>query len=141
MLQAERTAVLKRLSALHLGRRSMSHSIIRAGIAAVFCLAAVTAGATAQPRMAPKPTKYLPCPVQVQVKFVPVPDPVAGGWTANESPFPVQLDPLNPPKISGGNMVCTYKLLNQPGVFMIYQGVGTHTCVVRWDKKGFNCEY
>jgi hypothetical protein len=36
-------------------------------------------------------------------------------------------------------MSCYYRLLNQPAAFVIYQGEGARHCVVRADKKGFDC--
>jgi len=119
--------------------------MIRASVVAVLA-AMLLASASAQPAgwpagTHPGPSKNVICPAQVMVKFVPN-NPVAlsvTGWQANEGPFPVQLDPANLPRISGGNMVCYYKLLNQPGAFNILQPVGNMKCSPMSNGTGFVC--
>jgi len=113
-------------------------------ITAVLAIIVVAFSAGAQPSygpMRPGPSKNYICPAQIMVKFVPA-NPgalAAGGWQANEGAFPVQLDPLNPPHLSGGNMTCYYKLLNQPGAFNIYQPVGSMKCSPVSNGTGFVC--
>ena len=104
----------------------------------------VCGAAAAQPGpggMRPGPTKTILCPPTVQVKFVPLSPGILGaqGWQANEGAFPVQLDPANPPTLSGGNMVCWYKLLNQQGAFDIIQPLNGRKCSPLSNHTGFNC--
>jgi hypothetical protein len=118
--------------------------MIRSTVAAVLAVGVFAFAASAQPmnnNMHPGPSKNYICPAQVMVKFVPTNPALlaVGGWQANEGPFPVQLDPANPPHLSGGNMTCYYKLLNQPGAFNIYQPVGTQKCSVLSNGTGFVC--
>jgi hypothetical protein len=107
----------------------------------IAALCALPLAAAAQPgpqNMRPGPAKNIICPAQLQVRMSPA-GFVVGGWTANTGPFPVQLDPANPPHFSGGQMVCSYKLLNQPDVFNLYQPVGTQKCQVLSNGTGFIC--
>lgn len=114
----------------------------RMSVAALLAVCIFSFGASAQPQaMRPGPSKNFICPAQVQVKFVAT-NPAAlstGGWSVNEGPFFVQLDPANPPHFSGGNMLCYYKLGSQPGAFDIYQPVGTKKCSVLSNGTGFTC--
>lgn len=116
--------------------------MIRTSVAAVLAACVFAFGASAQPgAMRPMPAKTYICPAQVQVKFVPA-NPAAltaAGWTANEGPFFVQLDPANPPHLSGGNMLCYYKLGSQPGSFDIFMPVGNKKCVPLSNGTGFSC--
>ena len=116
----------------------------RSSVAAVLAVCVLSLGASAQPynrNMHPGPMKNFVCPAQVNVKFVPS-NPMAlaaSGWTANQGDFLVQLDPANPPHLSGGNMTCYYKLGGQPGAFMLYQAVGGKQCSPVSDGTGFTC--
>jgi hypothetical protein len=117
----------------------------RSSVAAVLAVCVLSLGASAQPygqNTHPGPMKNFICPAQVAVKFVPS-NPAAlavTGWTANQGSFLVQLDPANPPHMSGGNMTCYYKLGGQPGAFMLYQAVGAKKCSPVSDGTGFTCE-
>lgn len=118
--------------------------MIRASITALAAVSLLALGASAQPGpggMRPPVARNVFCPPQVAVKFVPNAPIVlaASGWKANEGPFQVQLDPANPPRLSGGNLVCYYKLLNQPGVFNIYQPLGNQKCSPMSNGAGFVC--
>lgn len=116
----------------------------RSSIAAVMtvCVLSLCASAQGQNRNThPGPMKAFICPAQMAVKFVPS-QPAAlavTGWVANEGDFLVQLDPANPPHLSGGNMTCYYKLGSQPGAFMLYQAVGGKQCSVLSNGTGFTC--
>jgi len=116
----------------------------RSGVAAVLAVCVFSLGASAQPyghNAHPGPMKNFICPAQVSVKFVPN-NPMAlatTGWIANQGAFFVQLDPANPPHLSGGNMTCYYKLGGQPGAFMLYQPVGGKQCLPVSDGTGFTC--
>ena len=88
--------------------------------------------------MRPAQAKNYICPAQISVRMVPA-GAVAGGWQANTGPFIVQLDPSNPPHFSGGQMVCSYKLLNQPDVFNLFQPIGNQKCSVVSNGTGFVC--
>jgi len=104
----------------------------RTCVAALLAVFALSFAAPAQPGpggMRPAPAKNYFCPAQVQVRMSPV-SAVGSGWVPNQGPFPVQLDPANPPHFSGGQMVCSYKLLNQPDVFNLYQPVGSQKCSI-----------
>lgn len=116
----------------------------RTSIVALLTVCALSFAASAQPGPGgnrPVPSKNYICPAQIQVHMPPVnPAPLtAAGWTANEGPFFIQLDPANPPHFSGGQMVCTYKLLNQPGVFNLTQPVGSKKCSILSNGTGFVC--
>ena len=117
----------------------------RSSVLAVLAVCVLSLGASAQPNnrnMQPGPMKNFICPAQVSVKFVPSYPLILGstGWTANEGGFLVQLDPANPPHMSGGKMTCYYKLGGQPGAFMLYQAVGGKQCSVLSNGTGFTCE-
>jgi hypothetical protein len=116
----------------------------RFGVAAVLAVCVFSLGASAQPNNRnahPGPMKNFICPAQVSVKFVPNNPMIlaAMGWTANQGAFPVQLDPANPPHLSGGNMTCYYSLGGQPGAFMLFQPVGGKQCSVLSNGTGFTC--
>lgn len=118
--------------------------MVRSYVAAVLTVCAFSLGAAAQPQghnVHPGPMKNFICPAQVAVKFVPShPRALAmTGWTANEGDFLVQLDPANPPHLSGGNMTCYYKLGGQPGAFMLYQPVNGKQCSPISGGTGFTC--
>ena len=118
--------------------------MIRASVTALAAVSLFAYAAAAQPPnggMRPGPIKTILCPTTVQVKFVPLSPGLlaAQGWQANEGPFPVQLDPANPPTLSGGNMVCWYRLLNQPGAFDIIQPLNGHNCSPLSNHTGFSC--
>jgi len=111
-----------------------------AAVAASFVFASI---ATAQPGpadMRPKAAKNYICPTTLQVRITPA-QALFGGWQANTGAFTVALDPANPPNLSGGNMVCWYKLGSQPGAFNILQPVGTQKCSVLSNHTGFVCTY
>ena len=111
----------------------------RTRVAALLTVCALSLAASAQPgQTRPGPAKNYICPAQISVRMVPA-GAVAGGWQANEGPFFVQLDPANPPHFSGGQMTCYYKLGSQPGVFMLYQPIGTQKCSVVSNGTGFVC--
>jgi hypothetical protein len=116
----------------------------RSSVAAVLAVCMFSLGASAQPyghNAHPGPMKNFICPAQVSVKFVPN-NPMAlaaTSWIANQEAFFVQLDPANPPHLSGGNMTCYYKLGGQPGAFMLYQAVGGKQCIPVSDGTGFTC--
>ena len=116
----------------------------RLSVAAVLAVCVLSLGASAQPNnrnMHPGPMKNFICPAQVSVKFVPTNPMALGatGWIANQGGFFVQLDPANPPHLSGGNMTCYYKLGGQPGAFMLYQPVNGKQCMPVSDGTGFTC--
>jgi len=122
----------------------MGLTMIRASVAAILAAGVFAFVAAAQPGpggMRPMPAKTILCPPTVQVRFLPLSPGVlmAQGWQANEGVFPVQLDPLNPPHLSGGNMTCYYKLLNQPGAFDIIQPLNGRKCVPLSNGTGFYC--
>jgi len=116
----------------------------RLSIAAVtaVCVLSLCASAQGQNRNAhPGPMKNFICPAQMAVKFVPS-QPAAlavTGWVANEGDFLVQLDPANPPHLSGGNMTCYYKLGGQPGAFLLYQPIAGKQCSILSNGTGFTC--
>ena len=117
----------------------------RSSVAAVLAICVLSFGVSAQPNnrnMHPGPMKNFICPAQVAVRFVPSHPMVlaATGWIANQGDFLVQLDPANPPHLSGGNMTCYYKLGGQPGAFMLYQAVDAKKCSVLSNGTGFTCE-
>jgi hypothetical protein len=116
--------------------------MIRLSVTALAAVCVMCVAALAQPQMArPGPAKTFICPSQVSVKLVSAyPAGLAnGGWKANEGSFFVQLDPINPPHFTGGNMVCYYKLGSQPGAFVIYQPVGNMKCSLLSNGSGFSC--
>ena len=118
--------------------------MIRSSVAAVLAVGLCAFAASAQPynqNMHPGPSKNYICPAQIMVKIVPLSPGVlaAGGWQANEGPFPVQLDAANPPMLSGGNMVCYYKVGSQLAGFNILQPVGNQKCSVLSNHTGFVC--
>ena len=118
--------------------------MIRSTVAAVLAVGVFAFAASAQPmnnNMHPGPSKNYICPAQVMVKFVPTNPALlaVGGWHANEGPFPVQLDTANPPMLSGGNMVCYYKVGSQLAGFNLLQPVGTMKCSVLSNHTGFVC--
>jgi hypothetical protein len=116
--------------------------MIRSTVAAVLAVGVFAFASSAQPmnqNMHPGPSKNYICPQQVMVKFVPTNPAALGGWQANEGPFPVQLDTANPPMLSGGNMVCYYKVGSQLAGFNILQPVGTMKCSVLSNHTGFVC--
>ena len=111
----------------------------RMSVAALLAVVALSFAASAEPnQMRPLPAKNYICPAQIKVRMAPV-AAVPGGWTANTDPFLVDIDPLNPPHFSGGNMVCYYKLGRQNGAFVIYQPVGAQKCQVLSNGTGFVC--
>jgi len=116
----------------------MSEMNVRTALAAVLCICVSASGALAQ-GMAPKREMYITCPPTVKVRMTPVPNPLPGGWSANESAFDVTLDPLNLPRVESNTLICYYRLLNQPAAFVIYQGENGRSCVVSPDHKGFVC--
>jgi len=118
--------------------------MMRLGLATLLTACLFSLGAAAQPNnhnAHPGPMKAFICPAQVAVQFTPShPGALAQtGWTANEGDFFVQLDPDNPPHLSGGNMTCYYKLGGQPGAFMLYQAVGAKQCSPISNGTGFSC--
>jgi hypothetical protein len=117
----------------------------RSCVIAVLAVCAFSLAASAQPMnrggIRPAGMKNFICPSQMMVKFSTAnPNALVGtGWTANEAGFHVQLDMSNPPHISGGNMVCYYRLGGQPAAFMIYQTIGNRQCSVLSNGTGFTC--
>jgi hypothetical protein len=109
---------------------------------AVLAISVFAFGASAQPNyMRPSASRSVICPAQVVVKIVPGNPFVLNrtGWRANEGSFPVQLDSTNPPRLSGGNMVCYYRLGSQPGAFMLMQPIGNMNCSAISNGTGFVC--
>jgi hypothetical protein len=116
--------------------------MIRTSIAALVAVSLFAFGASAQPGPGrPGPAKNYICPQQVVVKMVAANPMVLGvvGWKANEGPFTVTLDPANPPMLSGGNMVCYYKVGSQQAGFDLFQPVGMQKCSPLSNKTGFVC--
>jgi hypothetical protein len=119
----------------------MSRPNLGAGLAA---LAAVLLSVPAAPAAFARPEatvvpriQLVTCPASIQVRMDPT-GPVAP-WTYGKAPFAVTLDPVNHPRVEGGQLICYYQALKQIGAFVISQPVGARHCAVRPDNKGFNC--
>lgn len=114
----------------------------RVSVAALVAVCVFSFSASAQPQaMRPAHVQNIICPAQVQLKFVAT-NPAAlsqAGWNVNDGPFLVQLDPANPPVMSGGNLVCYYKVGSQNAGFNILQPIGKRNCSVLSNKTGFVC--
>ncbi len=57
------------------------------------------------------------------------------GWNG----FAIQFEPYYPPEIRQGAMICHYRSGSELDAYGIYQMIGPRRCVVRPDKRGFDC--
>jgi hypothetical protein len=122
----------------------MSKLNLRAGLgalaAALVSLPAAPAAFAQSPPVHPTPpprVQLVTCAASIQVTMNPTGS--ISPWTYGKGPFAVTLDPVNHPRVEGGQLICYYQALKQIGAFVIYQPVGARHCAVRPDNKGFDC--
>jgi hypothetical protein len=66
---------------------------------------------------------------------VPLGSLAAPGWNGSA----IQFEAYYPPEIRQGAMICHYRVGGQLDGYGIYQMVGHRYCLVRRDKRGFDC--